>query len=376
MKRVVSDEDNVARDFDSLSVSSASSIDSQRVVVTPTGHISPDSGCVTNGSTPPEPAQGNKASVQPKSVKLKKRKKKEKKKVLELIPNRHELPKPEPLPPLSAPSSSMCLTEHEVDSASQPMLNPTVAYDGNFDNMLGYMDATVVSSWLTRANENVNIIANFCKNCENFVRFAHFWLSDFPDQQKNEIFDLEMGILVEEVNFAFAVGREQRKVNHRDVHRLISAIFREYPNRILSMKGPHLFLDYLDTLSSDKKSSYKKLLSDVKCSTRNKQYAQWLLATRSFALVSVWTSVLNFYTNLLGKGDRTTSLARPSSEGSVHHQRLIQAIRLGFVDVLHYYMTSNLVSPYFKDSHNRTYLFTAVMHNQPSVLHYLINRVS
>ncbi|KAK3091148.1 hypothetical protein FSP39_017513 [Pinctada imbricata] len=375
-EELFSDEDNVRRDFDTLSLSSTSSVDSQKAVATPTGHTSPDSGCQTNGSTPPEPVQN--VDARPKSsTKAKKRKKKEKKKpVLDLIPNRHELPKPEILPPLAvSSSSSACMTEHEVDSVSRPVLNPSVPpHDGNFDNMLCYMDATVVSNWLGRANENVVHITSFCRNCENFVRFAHFWLSDFPDQQKNEIFELEMGILSEEVSFAFAVGKDQRKVNQRDIHRLIGAIFREYPAKILSMKGPHMFLDYLDVLSSDKKSSYKKLLSDVKCSTRNKQYAQWLLATRSFAIVSIWSSVLNFYKNLLVKND-SSELCLSSNEGTVHHQRLTQAIRLGFVDVLHYYLSSNLISPYFKDSHNRTYLFTAVMHNQPSVLHYLINRI-
>jgi hypothetical protein len=43
------------------------------------------------------------------------------------------------------------------------------------------------------------------------------------------------------------------------------------------------------------------MLSDVKCSTRNKQYAQWLLATRSFAIVSCWSAIVNFYRNLLDR---------------------------------------------------------------------------
>lgn len=53
----------------------------------------------------------------------------------------------------------------------------------------------------------------------------------------------------------------------------------------MSSKGAHLFLDYLDVLTSERATAYRRLLSDVKCGTKVKQYAQWLLAIRSFSLV-------------------------------------------------------------------------------------------
>jgi hypothetical protein len=49
------------------------------------------------------------------------------------------------------------------------------------------MDATVVSAWLSRANENVEKLSSFCNAGDNFVRFAHFWLSDFPGVEKQEV---------------------------------------------------------------------------------------------------------------------------------------------------------------------------------------------
>ncbi|XP_062619995.1 uncharacterized protein LOC134281575 [Saccostrea cucullata] len=378
-EEIFSDDEVVIKDLDTLSVSSASSVDSSKRLPSVERHVSPDSGCVTNtcSSTPPETAV--ETDVIPKKTKPKKRKKRDKKPVLNIVPGTYELPRAEVLPPVASTSFGSIISENQdVDEVSSPVVDKRVrANTTNFDDMMCYIDATVVSSWLSRANDNVQKLCEFCQNSEKFVQFAHFWLSDFPDQQKNEIFELEYEIIVEEANFAFTVGKEQRKITNRDILGLITAVFREYPGILLSSKGPYLFLDYLDVLSSEKQTSYKRLLSDVKCSTRNKQYAQWILAMRSFTLLSVWTAIVNFYRNLKRDVSPTQdhSLLSSSSKESVHHQRVVQAIRLGLVDVLHYYITTALVNPHYKDSHNRTYIFTAVMYNQPSILHYLINRV-
>ena len=45
-------------------------------------------------------------------------------------------------------------------------------------------------------------------------------------------------------------------------------------------------------------AEYKQLLSRVRCQTANGQFMQWLLAMRSFALISFTTAVVNFYRNL------------------------------------------------------------------------------
>ncbi|CAC5402293.1 unnamed protein product [Mytilus coruscus] len=371
----ISDDDNVTNDFDRLSLGSTDSSDSRNESGK---RFSPDSGCVTNGETPPEVS--NSLEV-PLSTSLDlsrcdskpKRKRKKKQKVLHTVPYRHDLPqKHMPLPPLR-PSSSF-----DVDISSQPIGVSQSPKQTNFDNMMCYMDATVVSAWLTRANESVEKLSSFCNIGDNFVRFAHFWLSDFPGVEKQEIFELENGILTEELSFAFTVGREQRKINYRDVLDLSKAVFREYPSRLLSSKGSHIFLDYLGVLTSGKKEDYKKMLSDVKCSTRNKQYAQWLLAIRSFAIVSCWSAIVNFYRNLIDRLHHSNPISYSSNQDNedIHQVRLCQAIRLGFVDVVHYYNVSGHVSLKSIDSHDRTTIFTAVMHNQPDVLQYLINRVN
>lgn len=462
-EEIISDDERLAADFDTLSLGSSGSCDSRQGSVVQSKsligpRISPDSGCIANGGSPPN----GQMPVNSEELKLdlsglhhrkKSKKTKRKKKALHVEPPRHKLPKQAPLPPVgrsfseescvkSLSRSSSCdsgqvtptpnsnetstntssksvndndgstlshkpkirireiqtnpepysSTEGDVDVESEPVKptqpktkagqkppqsvsNPET---GNFDEMLCFMDATVVSSWLTRANNNVTELSSYVLADDNFVRFAHFWLTDFPDTQKREIFELEVEILREELGFAFSVGRDQRKVTQHDISNLIGAIFREYPSRLLSSKGNFLFLDYLDILSSERTQKYKKLLSDVKCSTKNRQYAQWVLATRSFALVSMWSAIVNFYRNLLGRHGNTNGLPVPNihPNKNIHGKRLFQALKHGYTDVIHFLVISGLVNVQQIDTHERTLIFTAVMHNQPKVLHYLINRVS
>ena len=454
-EEIISDDERLATDFDTVSLDSSGSCDSRQGSAVkskaPIGQrISPDSGCIANGESPPSaPVNNDELKLDLSGLQKKKSKKtRRKKKGLQIEPPRHELPKQAPLPPVGRsiseissarslsrtsndsgkvtptpqshetfgyPSSSSgsthgegsatptpkirirelenpkpcCSVEPDVDAESVPIKpkktkagqKPTQSVSkpesGDFDEMLCFMDATVVSSWLTRANNCVSELSTYIHADDNFVQFAHFWLTDFPDIQKREIFELELEILREELGFAFSVGRDQRKITQHDISNLIGAIFREYPVKLLSSKGNFLFLDYLDVLSSERTQKYKKLLSDVKCSTKNRQYAQWVLATRSFTLVSMWSAIVNFYRNLLGKHGSTEGLPIPNvhSNRNIYEKRLFQALKLGYTDVIHFLVISGLINVQLIDSHERTLIFSAVMHNQPKVLHYLVNRV-
>ena len=270
----------------------------------------------------------------PKALRSKRKKRRKLKLELEPPPTLHDLPRAAPLPPVSQlthkrPSSSS--SESDRGGAR----NATVALphqEGNFDERLTFIDATLLSEWLELSNRNVTGLATFCHAGENFVQFAHFWLSEFPDHKKHEIFKLEHSILLDNMNFAFALGREAGTVKRRDVTKFMEAIFREYPAKLLSVKGPHLFLDYLDVLSSERHDAYKKILSDVKCSTRVKSHAQWTLGLRSYALVNVWTAVLNFYRKFVSDSGIAKSIAQPVAISAVNKNdpyevRMYQAIR-------------------------------------------------
>ena len=266
----------------------------------------------------------------------------------------HAMPKAAPLPPVTQwthkprPSSSSSESERVLQNknssrrlrgsnqgttpVNKRQETSVPHQDGNFDEMLTFIDATLLSEWLQTSNRNVTDLATFCHAGENFVRFAHFWLSDFPDYQKHEIFKLEHSIILDNLNFAFAMGKDAGVIKHRDITKFMEAVFREYPGKLLSVKGPHLFLDYLDVLSSERQESYKKVLSDVKCSTRVKSHAQWTLGMRSYCLVSVWTSVVNFYRKFLRDTGMDKQLATPVPLAGVNKDdpyevRMYQAIR-------------------------------------------------
>ena len=260
-----------------------------------------------------------------------------------VLPPQHNLPRPPLLPPVRTenymfPGESSRPIGRENQQgigarrggrAGARRGEPTSPQRGNFDPMLTYMDASVVAEWLTRANQSLADLTAYCCQGDNFVQFAHFWLSDFPD--KYDIYEMEHQIMLEELGHAFAMGRAARKVFRHDLDDLIRALMREYPDKLLGTKGSYLFLDHLDVLTSDRAERYKLLLADVRCSTQNRQYAQWLLATRSFGLVSMWSAVVNFYRNLLCQHGYPQGLpAVPvlgSSGGNVHQRRLLHAVR-------------------------------------------------
>jgi len=365
---VWSDEDRVGKELSKLELSDGSSSPGSRSS-SEGAHplerlLSPDSGFVTNGSpvdksesatgtgivtngSPVDKSEGATGPAAPKAAegvpkgaeakprsKSKPSKRKRKKAALQALSSQHDLPKLPLLPPVQNENYLFQDTCSPPDGPEQ-MADARGGRDcqtrrGDFDAMLTYMDATIVAEWLTRSNTALEDMTTYCSQGDNFVQFAHFWLSEFPDTQKQEIYEMEHEILVEEVGLAFAVGKESRKVVRRDVTDLVSALFREYPTKLFSSRGTHLFLSHLDILTSDRTERYKKLLADVRCSTKNRQYAQWLLATRSFALVSMWSAIVNFYRNLLGQHGIPPGLPVPafsSSGDSVYQRRLLQAVR-------------------------------------------------
>ena len=353
-----SDDEDIEKLSRKYSSSSLSSTDPSREssATSRKGLPSPDSGIATNGNSPQEsvenvnvvkPKTTEKVAVVPhppvnseKGASIPRAfKKKKKKKRIPIQPVYHDLPKTVPLPPVkssahSGPysSSSESYQSELISPRQNVIVGSSVIKGANFDELLTYLDATIVAEWLQISNKHVTDLATWGHAGENFVHFAHFWLSQFPDTQKHEIFKLEHGILVDNLNFAFAAGRGSGEVKRRDITDFLKAVFREYPEKLLSMKGNFLFLDHLEVLSCERHESYKVLLSDVKCSTRNKQHAQWILAVRAFTLVSVWMSVMNFYRKLLTAQRRSPGQAPPVpldsiSKSNPNQLRMYQAIR-------------------------------------------------
>ena len=375
----ISDGEGRMSRFGSLSISSETSGSESRQSSAKSNkgqgsRISLDSGFSTNGISPEGDFTGHKqlklrtdvSSVlqeaghlpHPPSSK-KKNKKRKGKQVLDTLPAMHELPKSKPLPPLRSMSQSKGSTDTDstddcaetsepIPSALAPTTSSSLSSRNHakssggkltanvqvvkFDHMLTYLDATLVSEWLLNSNEVVGEMTKWCHQKENYVQFAHFWLSEMPQLQRQEILKLEYSIVMDQFNLAFAPGRDVNQIKYKDIVHFTQAVFREYPANLFSSKGSYTFLNYLDILTSQRTSEYKKLLTDVRCSTRIRQHAQWTLACRAFCLVSVWSAVLKFYRTL--QSDTSgNSLPQPSfvsnAEGTLNHHRMYHAIRYG-----------------------------------------------
>ena len=300
----------------------------------PFNQRSPDSGFGTNGFSPE--SETVYAPVPPPDSKPSGARKKRKKKKHLQVSIGHELPRAAPLPPVRSISqtfvSPSLSSSDEVDTESTPIYSgrntsPEQAPD-NFDDILIYIDANLLSEWLTIANKQVSDLTQWCHRGDNYIQFAHFWLAQFPDRQRQDLIRMERDIIMDHMRVAFAVGRDQGKVTHQYLDNFCKAVFREYPRRLSRSMGAFLFLDHLDVLTSERTEAYKLLLTDVTCHTRMRQHAQWTLALRAFALASVWHGVVGFFRKLhTGPAGGLPIPVATIAKQNPQPQRMDQAIR-------------------------------------------------
>ncbi|XP_069501727.1 salivary gland specific protein SAGSIN1 isoform X1 [Ambystoma mexicanum] len=251
----------------------------------------------------------------------------------------------------------------------------------HFCRIFQHVDNASVTEWLKRAYISMAVLRRWCHTEDNFARFAHFWLSDIPYQQMLNLFNLEVGIIEDELYFAFRKALYSGVLRLSDLQCLRFTILSEYPAMLTSRKGQFLFLDYLILISSEHTKEYKNMISSVKNTTNNPQITQVLLAMRAFALSSVWHAVVQFYETFV----HNESLQRPpirSLTSMIQRQkaedikeRALQSVQLGYVDVLNYLIKKQLLDPCILDESKRNLIFLAVIYGQPKILDYLYEKV-
>lgn len=224
------------------------------------------------------------------------------------------------------------------------------------------------------------------------------------------------------MRLAFRCGLDDSRVTDSDIRKVLRAVIPEFPDQFGGGDGT-AFLDMVRAISNKKNRRFRDLLSAVKCSTKNTQYAQWLLATRAFALISMISSVSRFFCRLvtMTKGDPDGDGAQPSSSSGaerpssragrpstarpstatsasvemrpstakrpstarpgtaaasrVDHRATNDAFRaakLGYTDVLYYMLSRGLVQVDVVDNLERTLLFVACKHEQMDVVAFLL----
>jgi hypothetical protein len=181
---------------------------------------------------------------------------------------------------------------------------------------------------------------------------------------------------MDELHFAFGVGIQDRKLTIQDISTFMSAVLWEYPQKFSSTESGAFFLNILMCLCCGRKENYKALLSDVKCSTTNKQFVQFVLATRAFAIVSFCSGIIDFYKQIhsLAKSSDQEEVSSKSRDiNSIATDFAFQAIQKGLVEVFQYFMLNyELKTATETTADGKCFLFAAVLSGQEQILRYLL----
>ncbi|CAM5086834.1 unnamed protein product [Natator depressus] len=249
---------------------------------------------------------------------------------------------------------------------------------GRLDKVFNHFDSTFVTDWLEKAYRSISDLGVWCCTGDNFVHFAHFWLSELQYNQKRQLLELEMGIIEDELQLAFLEELDS-ELQPSDLHSILAATLSEYPMGLLSNQKLHIFLDYLNVMSSEQTTGYKKMLSSVKYTTNNPQVTQWLLAVRAFVLANLWHAVVKFYkalvsTKLLPELHIKSSVSATTKQtNEVVTERALQSVQLGYADVLHYLIINQQLDLDAVDEKNRNLIFLATIYDQPKILDYFLD---
>ncbi|XP_074866908.1 protein FAM220A [Carettochelys insculpta] len=169
---------------------------------------------------------------------------------------------------------------------------------GRLDKVFNHFDNTSATDWLEEAYSSISDLGIWCRTGDNFVRFAHFWLTELQYNQKQQLLQLEMDIIENELQLAF-LEKLDSELQPPDLHSILAATLSEYPMGLLINQKSYIFLDYLNLMSSEQTSGCKKMLSSIKYTTNNPRVTQWLLAVRACALANLWHAVVKFYKALV-----------------------------------------------------------------------------
>lgn len=291
------------------------------------------------------------------------------------------LPSAKPLAPIGRSHSSGMPPKGPVIERCE-----TPARGHNLDSLMAHLDVAVVADLIERSTALVQDLQGWWTEGSNSIAFTHFWLTEFPDDQRIKLLTLEMELLEVELRGAFAGGFDAGAVNDVHIRKLIRATLREYPDDFSSGDGTG-FIDLVRVVASGKKDAYRQLLSAVHASTENAQFGQWLLAIRSFSMITMISSVTTFFrraaeeceaqSTTITSPSRPQSASRPQSTGgslpsSESAAEAFTAAKLGHDDVLYYLLSRGIIAPNMVDGLGRTLLFVAVAHNQPTVVELLL----
>ncbi|KAG8145652.1 hypothetical protein E2320_012138, partial [Naja naja] len=166
------------------------------------------------------------------------------------------------------------------------------------EKIFSYFDSTLVTIWQEKAQGVLSQLGKWSASKENFVQFAHFWISELQHDQKQQLLELELGVIEDEVHLAFLEGLDAKDLQPSELSSILLVALSEYPMGLASNQHPYIFLDYLNLMSSPNTSGYREMLSNIQYPSKNPQITQWLLAIREFALANLWHAMVKVKTQV------------------------------------------------------------------------------
>ena len=218
----------------------------------------------------------------------------------------HELPNYQPLPAVrsdcwSAKSRTSCQQVAKetssilsIDSgfitSDSPALSDKHTTSEELDIIFQLFDRSVVLVWLEQSKRSITDISDWCAADENFIHFAHFWLSEFPSDRRLSMFEFEYGLLRDKI----ASGCRSKPPSSEQLASFLTAILHEFPEgRLTGLADAYIFLEHLEALAEKQKRD--SLLTAVSYSLCSQQYYDYLLAVRTYAIVTIWSAILDKY---------------------------------------------------------------------------------
>ena len=178
----------------------------------------------------------------------------------------------------------------------------------DLDIVLRLFDKSIVLVWLEQTKRSITDISDWCTEEDNFICFAHFWLSEFPSDCRCSMFEFQYGILRDKIAFGCS-----KRPSPEQLASFLNAVLHEFPEgRLCGLSDAHIFLELLEALAEKHKRD--RLLAGVVYSLHSRQHYDCMLAVRSYAIVSICSAILDQYRSGLDSVKLTskTKSARPS----------------------------------------------------------------
>ena len=278
--------------------------------------------------------------------------------------------------PLPAINSSQTAKKYDKsENKTKQVTDVEIKYQKSCQCILKHIDGAVVTSWLHSSNESAQRLSKWVSTKDFFARFAKFWLAEMDRQKQKDLVEMEVEIILDEIAFAVQDGIKCEKVSQQDVMSFFLLIMWEYPSKMCGPQSHMFMLNALVTLSSGRKDKYRKLLSNVKFATKDPDQTHWILSVRAFALISIITALVNFYSSLMGH--RLPN--EVAIDASRHHDCksledfAFDAARLGYLEVLVYLVEEqNLDISGLKNADGSSLLFCVVACSHVEIIKYIL----